>query len=99
MWSSEPIPFDAMEIALHEAYGKLSPKDERPDFKLVHEYPLWKTTHDDSYLFENKNDVRIIATKGAPEAIIACSHLSEKEKSKFSLPWKLWLRKRFRVLE
>ncbi len=43
MWSSEPIPFDAMEIALHEAYGKLSPKDERSNFKLVHEYSFVAT--------------------------------------------------------
>ena len=39
MWSSEPIPFDAMEIAIHEAYTKLESVDERPNFKLVHEYP------------------------------------------------------------
>jgi Ca2+-transporting ATPase len=30
MWASEPIPFDAMEIALHEAYAKLKTTDERP---------------------------------------------------------------------
>ncbi len=40
MWASEPIPFDGMEIALHEAYSKLEIKDERPNFQLVHEYPL-----------------------------------------------------------
>ncbi|MEO6303404.1 MAG: HAD-IC family P-type ATPase, partial [Bacteroidia bacterium] len=40
MWSSEPIPFDPMEIALHNAYSKLGSVDERPEYKLVHEYPL-----------------------------------------------------------
>jgi Ca2+-transporting ATPase len=29
MWSSEPIPFDPMEIALHNAYAQLIEKDER----------------------------------------------------------------------
>ena len=36
MWASEPIPYDAMEIALHDAYSKLEISDERPNFKLVH---------------------------------------------------------------
>ncbi|MEO0045021.1 MAG: hypothetical protein RL705_212, partial [Bacteroidota bacterium] len=40
MWASEPIPFDAMEVAVHEAYAKLESVDEREKFKLVHEYPL-----------------------------------------------------------
>jgi Ca2+-transporting ATPase len=40
MWSSEPIPFDAMELAIHDAYANLESVDERPNYKLVHEYPL-----------------------------------------------------------
>lgn len=28
MWSSEPIPFDPMEIALHKAYTQISEADE-----------------------------------------------------------------------
>jgi Ca2+-transporting ATPase len=40
MWASEPIPFDPMEIALHQAYSNLISIDERPHFKLIHEYPL-----------------------------------------------------------
>lgn len=79
MWASEPIPFDAMEIALHEAYAKTGTKDERPNYKMVHEYPLSGKPPMMTHLFENKNGDRIIATKGAPEAIIACSKLSEKE--------------------
>jgi Ca2+-transporting ATPase len=98
MWSSEPIPFDAMEIALHEAYGKLSPKDERPDFKLVHEYPLSGKPPMMTHIFENKSGVRIIATKGAPEAIIACSHLSEKEKKQILAAMETMALEGFRVL-
>ncbi len=79
MWASEPIPFDAMEIALHEAYTKLKTKDERPDYKLVHEYPLSGKPPMMTHIFENKKGNRIIAAKGAPEALIACSKLSKKE--------------------
>ncbi|HEU4788793.1 MAG TPA: cation-translocating P-type ATPase [Flavobacterium sp.] len=79
MWASEPIPFDAMEIALHEAYAKIGIKDERPNYKMVHEYPLSGKPPMMTHLFENKNGDRIIATKGAPEALIACSKLSEKQ--------------------
>lgn len=80
MWASEPIPFDAMEIALHEAYAKLEIADERPNFKLVHEYPLDGKPPMMTHVFENQNGTRIIAAKGAPEALIATSKVSENEK-------------------
>jgi Ca2+-transporting ATPase len=98
MWSSEPIPFDAMEIALHEAYGKLSPKDERSNFKLVHEYPLSGKPPMMTHIFENKSGERIIAAKGAPEAIIACSQLSEKEKKQILAAMETMALEGFRVL-
>ncbi|RDI57632.1 cation-translocating P-type ATPase [Flavobacterium glaciei] len=80
MWASEPIPFDAMEIALHEAYSKLKIKDERPNFKLVHEYPLDGKPPMMTHIFENNNGTKYIAAKGAPEALIATSNVSENEK-------------------
>lgn len=79
MWASEPIPFDGMEIALHKAYSKLESKDERPDFKMIHEYPLSGNPPMMTHLFENQKGNRIIAAKGAPEAIIKCSNLSTAE--------------------
>jgi len=80
MWASEPTPFDAMELAIHEAYTKLESVDERPNFKLVHEYPLDGKPPMMTHIFEDSKGKKIIATKGAPEAIIAVSHLSESEK-------------------
>lgn len=80
MWSSEPIPFDPMEIAIHEAYAKLDSVDERPNFKLVHEYPLAGKPPMMTHVFEDSNGKKIIAAKGAPEALIEVSHLSENEK-------------------
>ncbi|MDP1764314.1 MAG: cation-translocating P-type ATPase [Sediminibacterium sp.] len=80
MWASEPIPFDPMEIALHDAYVKLPMDDERPMFKIVHEYPLAGKPPMMTHVFENTMGKRIIAAKGAPEALINVSNLSAGEK-------------------
>ena len=82
MWASEPLPFDPMEVALHDAYKKNSSKDERPDFKMIHEYPLGGRPPMMTHIFENKNGKRIIAAKGAPEKIFSCCVLTEEEKKK-----------------
>lgn len=80
MWSSEPIPFDPMEVALHEAYGKGAVLDRRPFFKLVREYPLGGRPPMMTHVFEDDAGTRLIAAKGAPEAVIAVSLLSADEK-------------------
>lgn len=80
MWASEPIPFDPMEVALHRAYEKTSKKDERPDYQMVHEYPLGGKPPMMTHLFENALGELIIAAKGAPEALINVSGLSDNEK-------------------
>jgi len=80
MWASEPIPFDPMEIALHEWYGKLY-DDERPSYRMVHEYPLGGRPPMMTHIFENREGNRIIAAKGAPEAIIRVSNLSGEEQA------------------
>ncbi len=98
MWSSEPIPFDAMEIALHDAYTKMEITDERPNFELVHEYPLSGKPPMMTHVFENKKGDRIIAAKGAPEALIACSSLSEKQTSQILKAVQSMAEKGYRVL-
>lgn len=80
MWSSEPIPFDPMEIAVHKIYSKAIKKDERPHFKMVHEYPLSGKPPMMTHIFENKSGDRIIAAKGASEAIMEIAGLSASEK-------------------
>ncbi len=79
MWSSEPIPFDPMEIALHSAYSKLESVDARPNYKLVHEYPLGGKPPMMTHVFENTDGNRIIAAKGAPEALMKVSGLTKAE--------------------
>jgi Ca2+-transporting ATPase len=83
MWASEPIPFDPMESALHDAYTKHAEVDDRPSFKMIHEYPLGGQPPMMTHLFEKKQGgERIIAAKGAPEAIMAVSNLTDTEKNK-----------------
>jgi len=98
MWASEPIPFDGMEIALHEAYSKLKITDERPNFKLVHEYPLSGKPPMMTHIFENQKATRIIAVKGAPEAIIASCKLSKEEIQKINTAIESMSKEGFRVL-
>lgn len=80
MWASEPVPFDPMEIALHEVYSKVIAKDERHDFKMAHEYPLSGKPPMMTHIFKNKAGETIIAAKGASEAIMEISNLAAHEK-------------------
>ena len=98
MWSSEPIPFDAMEIAIHEAYAKLESVDDRPNYKLIHEYPLGGKPPMMTHVFENSKGKRIIAAKGAPEALIEVSSLSDKEKNQALIAMEAMAKKGYRVL-
>jgi P-type Ca2+ transporter type 2C len=98
MWSSEPIPFDAMEIALHDNYSKMTMNDERQNYKMIHEYPLSGKPPMMTHIFENKNGDQIIAAKGAPEALIACSSLSEIEIKQIMKAMESMAQKGYRVL-
>ncbi|RNL75293.1 cation-translocating P-type ATPase [Sinomicrobium pectinilyticum] len=82
MWSSEPVPFDPMEKTLHRVYGQTQKEDLRKSYTLFHEYPLDGKPPMMTHLFENAEKHRIIAAKGAPEAILNVSTLSESQKNK-----------------
>ena len=84
MWASEPIPFDPMELALHQAYKAIIKDDERPNYKLIHEYPLGGKPPMMTHIFEDNNGYQIIASKGAPEALMNVSDLSEAEKKQIN---------------
>ena len=79
MWASEPIPFDPMEKALHQTYKEISKSDKRSAYTLKYEYSLSGRPPMMTHVFEDKNGDRIIAAKGAPEALMEVSNLSEKE--------------------
>lgn len=78
MLSSEPIPFDPMEIAIHRFYEKIHGKSEGISFKLIHEYPLEGRPPMMTHVFINEEGKHIIASKGAPEAILACSNANNE---------------------
>ena len=80
MWASEPIPFDPMEVALHQAYQDTAIRDERQNFKLIHEYPLGGKPPMMTHVFSDNKGNKIIAAKGAPEALMDGAKLTDLEK-------------------
>ena len=98
MFASEPIPFDPMEIALHNAYTKESTVDERPQYKMIHEYPIEGKPPMMTHIFENDLHKRIIAAKGAPEALINISNLTVIQKQQIETAIKVITTDGYRVL-
>lgn len=98
MWSSEPVPFDPMEKSIHNVYEKTQSIDERKNFKMIHEYPLDGKPPMMTHIFENNSGSRIIAAKGAPEALLEVSKLSEQEKEKLRIHITEFGKKGYRVL-
>jgi Ca2+-transporting ATPase len=80
MFASEPIPFDPMEVALHEAYANSVDLDERQHYRMIHEYPLGGKPPLMTHVFEDEHGQRIIAAKGAPDGLMMRSNLSDLEK-------------------
>ncbi|MEP7322698.1 MAG: cation-translocating P-type ATPase [Saprospiraceae bacterium] len=98
MWASEPIAFDPMEVALHNAYNNLKKEDERLQYKIVHEYPLSGKPPMMTHIFENNSGNRIIAAKGAPEALMNVCNLSKEEKQQIEKAISTITREGYRVL-
>ncbi len=99
MWSSEPVPFDPMEKTIHQVYEKThSQHDQRKVFNMIHEYPLEGKPPMMTHIFENKEGTRIIAAKGAPEAILNASNLAESEKENLRQKIKEFGKQGFRLL-
>ncbi|MEI3798034.1 MULTISPECIES: cation-translocating P-type ATPase [unclassified Chitinophaga] len=98
MWASEPVPFDPMEKTLHRLYEEMVPLDERTNYTMVHEYPLEGKPPMMTHIFENAAGKRIVAAKGAPEAILQVSHLPEKEKQTILDQVNILAAKGYRVL-
>ena len=98
MWASEPVPFDPMEIALHQTYKDFTKKDERTDYKLVYEYSLGGKPPMMTHVFENNKGCKIIAAKGAPEAMINVANLSTDEKQQIHSAIELLTNDGFRIL-
>jgi len=98
MWSSEPIPFDPMEVAIHKAYETIVKEDRRPQYKMLHEYPLGGKPPMMTHIFENDKGERIIAAKGAPEALMNVSDLSAEQKQQIKEAMKTLAKEGYRLL-
>ena len=98
MWSSEPVPFDPMEITLHKIYEKTQKNDLRRNYQLFHEYPLEGRPPMMTHLFENSEHERIIAAKGAPEAILSVSQLSEADRGRIREVINTFAQQGYRIL-
>jgi len=85
--SSQTNPFDPMEKAI-TSMGDLylrGTEHIHKNWKMIKEYPLSKELLAMSRVFSFKNTQgKIIATKGAPEAIFELCHLDEKNKKRLS---------------
>ncbi len=98
MWASEPVPFDPMEKTLHRVYEHTSARDEREAYAMVHEYPLGGIPPMMTHIFENKSGSRIIAAKGAPEAILKLCDLSATAMQKIQIVLNQLAQQGFRIL-
>jgi Ca2+-transporting ATPase len=86
--SSQTNPFDPMEKAI-SSLGILYLKGTEhihKNWKMIKEYPLSKELLAMSRVFSFKGtQEKIIATKGAPEAIFELCHLNAENKKRFSI--------------
>ena len=84
--SSQENPFDPMEKAIKQLgeYTPLNTEHLHDNWKLVREYPLAQDLLALSHVWESPDSQElIVATKGAPEAIIDLCHLDERNKLAF----------------
>ena len=96
MWSSEIIPFDPMEKAIHNLYDTLI--TEKKSFTQIHEYPLGGVPPIMTHIFESELGDIIIAVKGAPEGILNQCDLDEEAKNKILDQSRSYAKNGFRVL-
>jgi Ca2+-transporting ATPase len=98
MWSSEPVPFDPMEKSIHQVYEQSQQQDLRKEFKIIHEYPLEGKPPMMTHIFEDKYGQRIVAAKGAPEALLNVSTLNAAQKEQLQRQIQQFGLKGYRVL-
>ncbi|HJV37464.1 MAG TPA: cation-translocating P-type ATPase [Geothrix sp.] len=75
--ASRKDPFDPMERALHAA-GKtwlMETEHLHPDWSLAREYPLMPGLLAVTHAWNHRDDQVVVATKGAPEAVMNLCHL------------------------
>lgn len=98
--ASQKDPFDPIEKELNKM-GSLYIKNiekEFDGFELIKEYPLSKKILALSHVWQSKNKDLIIASKGAPEAVLELCHADKKQKYEIIQKVKEMSEKGMRVL-
>lgn len=98
MWASETHPFDPMEKAIHQLYEKANITDKRKQYIQVHEYPIGGKPPMMTHVFKNEDGEKIIAAKGAPEAILRKCVLNVAELKHIEEQSLAYARQGYRVL-
>jgi Ca2+-transporting ATPase len=90
LMASDPRPVDPMDAAL-QSLGRQSLRAsdqlhlDRPEWKLMHVYPLTPECRALSHVWHHGNGNRsTAATKGAPEAVMALCHLSDQTRARWN---------------
>ncbi len=83
MLASEKEPFDAMEMAIWEAYNEFVADKSSLMLKMVFEYPLQGKPPMMTHVYEN-GIIKIVAAKGAPEKILEVCRLEETTKKRIT---------------
>jgi len=100
LWASEPEPFDSMEKALLEAQilATSASNDPRKPYQIIKEYPLGGKPPMMTHVWENQEDNRLIACKGAVERILAVSDVTDKLREQILTKTEEMASQGFRVL-
>jgi Ca2+-transporting ATPase len=98
MWASETTPFDPMEKAIHDLYGKHTLADLRPQYKQEYEYPIGGKPPIMTHIFKNEKGHVIISSKGAPEGILKQCKLSNEELKKIETQTLEYAKLGYRIL-
>ncbi|MBL7915583.1 MAG: cation-translocating P-type ATPase [Bacteroidia bacterium] len=77
MLASEAEPFDPMEKAIHQSWNTRN--KDASGFSVIKEYPLGGIHPMMTHVYQDKNGIRIIATKGAPEGVLKKSNLQPSD--------------------
>lgn len=98
MWASESDPFDMMEKSIHQVYSSVAKSDKRPDYKIIHEYPLSGKPPIMTHVFSDGKTNPVIACKGSVEGVLNQSRLSPEQKLDIQNKAKELASRGFRVL-
>lgn len=98
--ASEISPFDPMEAELHRVFGKTSPTGlpAYDGLTMLLGYPLEGKPPMMTHVWQGKENQRIIAVKGAPEALMNVCALSAKDRAALLDATGSFTSKGFRVL-